>query len=354
MFRIRSIVAATAMVAAAVVPFVTGAQAAGTVPSAVSLTAPASGVYGANITLTGRVWRYGTATAIPGATVWLQRAPHRTTAWANIKNTRTAANGNYAFAVTQTGSYDYRVYYTGSTTYRAALSPVRYPVTTQRVQFDTVASTNAWTGAVRASGWIYPLPPNGTTVYLQRWSTDGGVWRNLATGRTSNGQVVVNATRPAGPTAYRLVIPARAGLGAGISAAKWYTNWLWRGALRNGMRYHQGAGYTFGIAGTNQAAGQERIGLHVWPNRTNFATIDGYGCSRVFVDVTNTGSYLITARFYQLAGGQSDAIQLSPQQSGRMTGNLDPANKNGFYYAVENLNAGDSDADGKMWLLCTN
>lgn len=242
MSRLRSIVASAVLLAPIVATASPPAQAAGTVASAISLSAPASGTYGSNITLQGRLWRYGTSYGIGGALVWLQRKPHGQRTWANIKNARTASNGNYAFAVTQTGAYDYRTVYTGSVTYRVAISPTRYPVTNQRLTLESIITANADAGTVRATAYVYPLPPNGLPVYLQRWNSEAAVWHNLAIGRTSGGKVTVSVNRPGSVNAYRLVIPARSPYGPGITAAKWFAHYVWRGALVKGVTLFAGHG----------------------------------------------------------------------------------------------------------------
>ncbi|MFC0626071.1 hypothetical protein [Kribbella deserti] len=229
--RIRGVLAA--MVGAAVIGtvlMVPSAQGAGSVRSSVSLSAPASGTYGTAASLTGTVWRTGTAAKLPGATVYLQRSLRGQNKFANLTSTRTGSTGTFAFSTTLAG-FDYRVYYPGSATYMAAYSPVRQPATNRYVALDTMATTDAESGKLRAEGRIIPAPPNGTPVYLQRFSTDAGVWVNVASAGTAGTNVAINATRPGSAVQYRLTIGSLFPYGPGASTAKRFTHLVWRGAF---------------------------------------------------------------------------------------------------------------------------
>lgn len=200
------------------------------ITTAVSLTAPASGPYGSTIKLSGRLWRYGTTTGVNYATVQLQRTAHNKAAWATYKTAKTNADGTFAFSVVQSGAYDYRAYFAGSPVYTGALSPVRYPVTNQKVFFDSITTTNNTTGAMRATGRVYPAPPTGTIVYLQHWVVSARQWQTVGSGRTSSNAVTINLTRPASLMSYRLVVAARYPYGAGVSPTKGFANYVWRSA----------------------------------------------------------------------------------------------------------------------------
>ncbi|WP_328996050.1 hypothetical protein OG394_15465 [Kribbella sp. NBC_01245] len=196
------------------------------ITTAVSLAAPSSGVYGTTIKLSGRLWRYGTTTGVNYATVQLQRTAHNKAAWATYKTAKTNADGTFAFSVVQSGAYDYRAYFTGSPVYTGALSPVRYPVTTQKVIFDTIKTTNYENGGMQATGRVFPTPPTGTTVYLQHWLASK--WQTVGSGRTSSNAVTIKLTRPASYLSYRLVVATRYPYGAGISATKGFAHYQWR------------------------------------------------------------------------------------------------------------------------------
>lgn len=131
--RIVIALAASAALIAPVAALAPAAHAAGTVRSAISLTAPSAAYYGTKITLSGVLWRYQTSTKIVGAKVTLQRASRGKANWTSIASLNTSSTGTYAFTVTQGLAYDYRTYYAGNATYTAAVSPVRYPVVMQRV-----------------------------------------------------------------------------------------------------------------------------------------------------------------------------------------------------------------------------
>lgn len=228
MFRLRALaVSMVTVTAALVVPAPT--QAAAATRTAISLSAPAAGVYGSTIVMRGRLWKYGTSTGLRGLTVLLQRKVHGKTTWANIRSTKTVMNGAFAFSVTQSSAFDYRAAYAGSRTYTRAFSPVRYPVTTQKVALDSVYTWDNVTGEVRANGRIWPTPPNGTAVAFQRW--DGARWVGVGSGRTSAGRVTVAGKRPGSVAYYRLVVGGRYPYGAGVSPYRKHTHYVWRSAF---------------------------------------------------------------------------------------------------------------------------
>jgi hypothetical protein len=225
---IRPLAVAAAVVAAVLVP-VAGAQAVGTTAAALTLAAPATGTYGTAISLTGLLSKAGTATKISNGIVTLQRAPHGKATWKSQSSVHTTRTGVYKFPVTQLAGYDYRVYFAGTAVFKAAWSPVRYPVVTQAVGLSAIIPYNNHSGEFRASGQVTPVPPNGTPVYLDVFN--GKAWAAIGTGKTSAGKVTVAGTRPVGTANYRLRVAGRAGFGAGVSAAKSYANYIWRGAF---------------------------------------------------------------------------------------------------------------------------
>jgi hypothetical protein len=355
MSRLRSIaVAATAVVAAIPIGAAAApAHAAGSVPAAVSLTAPASGTYGTVITLQGRLWRYGTAYGIARSKVWLQRAPHGRSTWSSIASATTASTGGYAFRVTQTGGYDYRVYYGGSTVFRAALSPTRYPVTTQRMTFESLVTANASTGALRATGYVYPLPPDGQLVQLQRWDPEARAWHAIGSARTSGGRVVVTAIRPGSVNSYRLVVPARSSYGAGVSATKAFAHYVWRGAFaRGGVVYASDSG---NFSMPRPADNPRRDTIHTYnnPNARFEFGIDPSGCRQV-----------ATSSRWEYAGGalnlqmynttkMIDQETLYASSTVGMSGTHDPADPR-LYFHINNPQAGGAGTTTRMALLCTN
>lgn len=247
--RVRRILTGTATAAAVVVPLALAApaaqagQTAGSVVSAVSLTAPTAAPYGSQISLTGTVWRYQTTTRIAGAPVVLQRSAHGRNTWATLKTTRTATNGTFAFTVTQTLAYDYRAYYPGSTVYRAGVSAVRYPIVMQKVLFDGIATTDSDEGLLRGTGRVYPAPPSGSLVYLQRYDAGANSWRSIGSARSTGSANVAVSAKVGGSTGYyRLHAPTRAPYGAGTSAARKFSHYVWRGIFNKPVLAHGGAG----------------------------------------------------------------------------------------------------------------
>lgn len=244
--HLRRIITGTAVAAAVVVPIAVAApaaQAAGSVVSAVSLAAPTAAPYGSQISLTGTVWRYRTTTKIAGAPVVLQRSAHGRNTWSTLKSTTTASNGTFAFSVTQTLAYDYRAYYPGSTVYRAGVSAVKYPIVMQKVLFDGIATTDREEGLLRATGRVYPAPPSGSLVYLQRYDAGANTWRSIGSTRSTGSANVGVTAKVGGSTGYyRLHAPTRAPYGAGTSAARKFSHYVWRGIFNRPVLAHGGAG----------------------------------------------------------------------------------------------------------------
>ncbi|MFC0625998.1 hypothetical protein [Kribbella deserti] len=211
---------------------VPAARAAGSVSSSLSLTAPASGVYGSTIKLTGMLWRTGTSTKLPNTLVYLQRSVRGQNKFGNLTTTRTSSTGTYAFSIRQAYAYEYRTYFAGSPTYRPAYSPVRYPVTNRYLGFSSIATIDAESGQLRATGQAIPAPPAGTPVYLQRYSPESKTWAYLASGRTvTDGKVTVEAKQPGSIGSYRLAIGGLWPYGTGISATRRFAHYVWRGAF---------------------------------------------------------------------------------------------------------------------------
>ncbi|MFC0629518.1 hypothetical protein ACFFGN_35980, partial [Kribbella deserti] len=229
MTRVGKMIATVAAGAVAVggLVMVPSAQGAGSVRSSVSLAAPASGVYGSTIKLTGTVWRTGTTTKLPGATVYLQRSVRGQNRYGNLTSTRTTSTGTFAFSVTQVSAYDYRAYYPGSATYTRAYSPVRYPVTNRYLAIESMSTTDADLGKLRAIGKSVPSLPDGSMVYLQRYSTDTRAWTTVAGGKSTAGRATIDATRPGSNDTYRLVTGSYWPYGPGTSTARQFAHYVW-------------------------------------------------------------------------------------------------------------------------------
>lgn len=282
---VRRITVAAAAAAALVAPVVAtapAADAAGTVVSAVSLSAPRAAQYGSPITLTGTVWRYGTQVKIPGATIVLQRSAHGANRWANLKSTRSAANGTFSFSVTQGLAYDYRAYYGGSAVYRPNLSPVRYPIVIQKLFLDGMRTVDPDRGILRAVGRVYPTPPKGSVVYLQRYDAASKTYKSFTYTRTNGSSTVVIDARVGASTGwYRLYAPARGAYGAGASVGKVFTHYVWRGAFKRALLGQGGTeGGRFEVITDPQA--QKSVAVTTSdPGGSAWGDVNTAGCIRV-------------------------------------------------------------------------
>lgn len=325
------------------------AAGAGSVRSSVSLTAPAAGGYATTITLSGRLWRTGTTAGITGATVMLQRTAHGGSAWGNLRSTRTGTNGTYSFQVTQTGAYDYRAYYAGSATYTMARSPVRYPVTTQRVPLDSIATTDSFTGAMQVRGHVIPAPPNGTVVTLQRLQS--GAWYAIESGRTTSGNVTIAVNRPAGTAGYRLMVPARSVYAGGASSARSFANYVWRGAFARPVVSSEPSGH-YALPTPADNPRRDRITLVIGTASTTTIGIDTTGCKRIQTSTESPPWDIRTIHLSLNTARVVAAADLEARRIARMTGDLTSTEHvTGLRHVSEDRQI---PVDSSVMVLCAN
>jgi hypothetical protein len=269
------------------------AHAAGTVRSALSLTAPSAATYGTKITLSGVLWRYQTSTRIAGAKVTLQRATKGKTNWTAIASMNTSTTGTYQFSVTQGLAYDYRAYYAGSATYTAAVSPVRYPVVMQRLFLDSIKTVSYETGVLRASGRLYPA--TGGRVYLQRYNPSTKAWANIGSKVASGNYVSVDAKVGGSTGQYRLYVPMTYPYGAGLTAAKTFTHYVWRGVFKKPLLAKGGTGEPQFEVITEDPARAYAFAL-ADPTGAAWADVNTAGCTRIALAVANFASETLSAK----------------------------------------------------------
>lgn len=300
--RIAIALAASAALIAPVAAFAPAASAAGTADpvlaagstrSAVSLTAPTAAPYGAQITLSGVLWRYGTQTKIAGSKVTLQRSLRGKNVWGNVAAVNTAINGTYKFTVTQTVAYDYRAYYAGTATYTAAVSAVKYPVVMQKVLLDSVKTVSYESGVLRGTGRVYPATAN-KRVYLQRYNPSTKAWVSIASKTTSGNTVSIDAKVGASTGQYRLSVPVTVPYGAGVSAARTMSHYVWRDLFKKPVLAHGGsaeASWEVIVAGGESFGVADGLELgNVW------ADLNTAGCYRYETVVGNFSSEQLTFR----------------------------------------------------------
>jgi hypothetical protein len=312
-FTSARLIAAATAAAALVVPVVAAAPAgaAGTVKSAVSLTAPTSAPYGTTISLTGTAWRYGTTTKLVSATIWLQRSVHLKNTWSNVTSTHTSSTGTFAFSVKQVTAYDYRAYYGGSAVYTANVSAVRYPAVTQNIGSVSAADRNWDLGTMAVGGTLYPVAPAGVTIWVQRYDTVNKVWKNYFSGKADGANTFeIRGNVPGSVGTYRVYAPVRYPYAAGYSKPFVFAHYKWRGAFKKA---------TVATGGTNTPV------FTVYaedPNRTAadaFATSGGtvwadlntVGCKRVRAYLANYADAPANVAF----SGASIGVQVSAAQN---------------------------------------
>jgi len=338
MSRVRWILtAAVTASVAGVLLVVPSAQGVGTVRSAVSLSAPASGVFGSTIRLTGKVSRAGTSTGLSGATVVLQRSVHGQGRYGNLTSGRAAGGGTFAFSVKQTSAFDYRVFYPGSGTFARAFSPSRYPVVSQAVALTSIATTNADTGALRVTGTVRPVPPNGTKVFLQRFSTDAQVWVGVATGSTSSGSVTISANRPGSRANYRLLVAGRSVFASGASPSRTFDHFVWRGFLTKRLKSFNNNGV--GIAVDQQASEPTaQVSISSMGNEGDQVALlpDFAGCQKTRLTMDTNGP--ITSPVNVSMQADNEAAATAIRATGRIELLLNiPANTSAVIYSVASL-----------------
>jgi hypothetical protein len=288
------------------------ADAAGTVKSAVSLTGPASGKYGTYVKLIGTAWRYGTTTRLTSATIWLQRTPHGASSWSNVTSTKTSSTGTFAFSVLQRTPYDYRAFYAGSPVYTANVSAKVYPAVRQNVPFDsmrTVTSTSYTgnTGVLEATGRVYPTPPKGTTVFLQRYNAATKSWTNYISGRTTGtNAVTIRGSVVGNVGTYRLYAPQRGYYAAGYSTTKVFAHYVWRGLFTKPLLASGGTSDPhFHVYSRSEDAFQSMVGMWAGYRGSVWIEASTYRCTRLSIhpyNVTNHEAVPTTIRAGLLNG----------------------------------------------------
>lgn len=219
----------------------------------------------------------------------------------------------------------------------------------QQVTIGSLVTANQTTGLVRATGQVRPVPPNGTTVYLQRWDTVAKSWAMVGAGKTATGAVTVNGYRPGSVATYRLMVPARPSYGTGYSASRGLTHYVWRGAFTKNVVDWETEG-----SGRAQLVSPVRTRLTVRPSFWLKLRPDIAGCTRLSSRSENKATG--TANFYVIVApnnGQTKSTLLD--QPGEVwTADVSLAGANDLLYQVsDNPNYG-IDVQTDLSLLCSN
>lgn len=265
---------------------------AGSVRAAVSLTTPPVGAYGTNARFSGTAWRYGTQTKLAGATIVLQRSPHGKAAWSNLTSAKTTTTGTFAMGVTLSGGYDYRAYYAGSATYTTAVSAAKYVYVAWKVILDGLSTTNnaqanSNNGTLNAKGRIYPAPPTGTHVWLQKYDAASKTWKNFMSGKTSGNSIAVKGDVRGNVNTWRLQVASRGWYFTGSSNSKLFAHYVWRGGFSRGILARGGTiNSAFRIDTDNDPLGGWGL---AWADQggTSWVDIRTTGCLELFTGMHN-------------------------------------------------------------------
>jgi hypothetical protein len=362
----RTITAAAGLIAAAVIlpgAIASQAQAAGSVRSAVSLSGPAYGTYGARVALTGKLWRYGTSTVISGHPVVLQRSVHGRNVWGNLTSKVTSSTGTFAFGVTLNGSYDYRAVYAGSPTYTSAVSGKVFPAVKRQVFFDSIKTTDHGgdhgAGTLRVTGRVSPVLPTGTPVYLQRYSTSTKTWstigRSAAAGTSG---VSVSAKVKGSVASYRLSVPALAPYYGNVSRSVGFAHYVWRGVYHKPVLGSGGSGdpwYRL-IAPTQSNPYRSSAELGADRNGTSWVDVNTTGCVQLMHRGYNyTHQYVRTRiRVGVLANNALlRYVDLAPDQTQWMLG-IQPRSSRTRVQVWDIGHTGEPLGWNVTWVLCNN
>lgn len=242
----RAFIALTTIATLAVPMVATApADAAGTVRSAVSLTGPSIGTYGSTVALTGTAWRYGTSTKLVRATVWLERRLMygSVPTWSRVVSTQTDSNGRFSFSVVLGTRYSYRAHYGGSPTYTANVSAIHDIAIQHRLIARYLKDVNWELGTLEGKVSVYPRPPAGTRIWLQRLGTDG-LWHDYISGRAVSGSndVVIRGNVNGSVGKYRFYAPIVSPYSQGNSSTLTFAHYKWRGVFHRAVLGTGGTG----------------------------------------------------------------------------------------------------------------
>jgi len=145
-------------------------------PAAVTLgVSPKSVVYGATVTVTGRLVSGGAG--VPGRTLTLQGQRNGTTTWPAITTAVTGADGRVRVTFKPSAAVSVRWVWAGDASYAPATQPAQTVVVAAKVTSTLSTASMPLGSTARIYGAVTPAHP-GTTYWLQRWYTGIG-WRNV-------------------------------------------------------------------------------------------------------------------------------------------------------------------------------
>jgi hypothetical protein len=188
-----------------------------TIQSSLTLTGPASLVYGTPATLSGALSWNGTHPA--GRAVSIQALPYGSTVWTQVAVATTSATGTFSAVVRPSVNTSYRAGFAGSDSMGGGYSAARLlPVAPT---MSILANTNSVVlgGTITIATTLAPSHPGGS-ILLQRWS--GSAWATVAVRTLSSTSTASVIVRPPsrGVNTYRWVTPSDPAHAAGFGAAR--------------------------------------------------------------------------------------------------------------------------------------
>lgn len=190
--------------------------------TALSITAPASVLYGDSITVSGRL--SAGASDVSGASVVVERRFVGSAAWTFHGSAVTAEDGRFSVSAKPSRDTEYRLRFTGDTRYAASTSSVRKVTVLQHettLSISRSASTINYGDQVTISGYLRTMSGTsvaGESVSLQRRFVGTTTWTTHASATTSSTGRVSFSTAPSRHTEYRLRHSATTGYGASTSS----------------------------------------------------------------------------------------------------------------------------------------
>jgi subtilisin family serine protease len=180
--------------------------------------------YGASTTVSGKLTRAGTTTALNGRSVRVQmrtrQADGTWSSWSNVSSVTTNSSGNYSLTHKTPRNAQYRTVFTGSGTDLGSVSPNRSVSVAPKVTSSLSTTSMTLGKTAKLTGTVSPNL-SGRTATLQRRRSDG-TWANVTSQKLSSTSTYSFSIKPTkkGTFTYRVVVPAAAPYATGVSPAR--------------------------------------------------------------------------------------------------------------------------------------
>jgi surface protein len=189
-----------------------------------SSASPTRVTRGETTTISGRLTRAGTTTALGGRSVRVQIRTQQTdgswSTWSGLTTVTTNSKGNYSFPHKTPRNAEYRAVFTGQGSDLGSVSPRRRVNVAPKVTASLSTSSMTLGRTARLTGTVSPNLA-GRTVTLQQRRADG-TWRNVASQKLNSKSQYSFSIKPTkkGTFTYRVLIPAQHPYVQGVSPSR--------------------------------------------------------------------------------------------------------------------------------------